>query len=304
MSQEFNDKIDNYLEGKLNQNDLDAFEQALKTDPTLVRAIEVSRLEKKGIELLVETDLRAKLQRWKSEKEPQKPSNTEGIKNYRYVYIGVFIATILFIGLYFFNQQKPINVSKPKNNDLDTLLKGQKSSPTSNPIINQTIPSETKEQKPIAKIKENPMEKDDKTLAFVNSMYDKPDFSNSVRHTNKEISDTLKSLIEAWENNDFKQVISLSESIDKSNKNYYRSQEILGHAFFRLNQFDKAENTFKIITLSAKGQIIEDSNWYRLLCLIALKQNDDATILLNIILSNKNHTHFLDAKKLLDFWQK
>jgi hypothetical protein len=304
MSQDFNDKINDYLEGKLNQIDLDAFEQALKTDPTLVRAIEVSRLEKKGIELLVETDLRAKLQRWKSEKEPQKPSNTEGGKNYRYVYIGVFMLVILLIGLYFFNQQKPLNVPKPKNNDLDTLQKEQKLSPTSNPIINPTIPSETNVQKPIAKIKEKPIEKEDKTLAFVNSMYDKPDFSNTVRHSNIEISDTLKSLTEAWKNNDFMQVIAISESIDKSNINYYRNQEILGHAFFRLNQFAKAENIFKNITLSAKGQIIEDANWYRVLCFIALKQNDDATILLNTMLNNKNHTHYSDAEKLNSLWQK
>jgi hypothetical protein len=120
----------------------------------------------------------------------------------------------------------------------------------------------------------------------VNLLYDKPDFSNTVRQSNIDALDTLKSLTEAWKNNDFKQVISLSESIDQSNKNYFRSQEILGHAFFRLNQFGKAEN------------------WYRLLCLIALKKNDDATALLNAILNNKNHKYYSDAEKLNSLWQK
>ena len=73
MSEELANKINDYLAGRLSGTDLIAFENAVKADDTLAKAVAVSKLEKESIELLIENDLRANIAFWKSEKKAKKP---------------------------------------------------------------------------------------------------------------------------------------------------------------------------------------------------------------------------------------
>ena len=320
MSEALNEKIDNYLKGQLNETDLKTFEAAINADESLAKAVAVFKLEKEAIELLIEDDLRAKTTRWKSEKINKKPPsflsfsrNTEGVsflKNkYFYLFLSLLIALILIAFLYLINAKKALNtpIDKLKRNELrlDTIKKEQKTIPNS---INKTpIKTDNKIQKSIVNIPKTAIEKEDNYLVLVNSMYDNPDFSETNRDINTVIYsmrfNTFKNLTNAWRSDDFKQVIVLSESIKANDTNYLNSQEITAHAYFKLNQFSKAEMLFSAIIPSTKGEMSENAQWYRLLCLMALHKNDAAIMLLNTLLNEEKHIHHSDAVRLNPLWQ-
>jgi hypothetical protein len=310
MNQNFKDKINDYLEGKLNATDLAAFEEAMSADETLLKAVEVSRLEKQSIELLIENDLRAKMQTWKKDRLTQKPEYTEGgvfkQKTNYWSRLGLFIALLLGVlgaFIYWFNKKEPVSLPQTKETPLDTLQKEQKQTPIITP--NPNIAIEKKGKKPILKKQDLTTKKEDADIAFVNSMYDKPDFTNDVREidTDKNDEDNFNSIAVAWKNDDFSKVIALTQTINPNNSNYFRCQELLGHAYFRTYQFSKAENTFNLIAQTGQGQMVEDANWYRILCLIAMHKKDIATTLLNTLLNDKKHLRNDDAQKLNVMWQ-
>lgn len=310
MSDELNDKIDNYLKGKLSETDVKAFENAMNSDETLAQAVQLSKLEQDSIELLIEDDLRATLSVWKQEKERKKPSNTEGViapnKNKYFLFLGVLMSLILLILFYFFNKKENNRVPQINNSlPMDTLPKEQKMTPQNNsiPINNTPIVLEKKTQKTLIKKQEIPIKQEDAYADLAYSFYTHPDYSNEIRDMTINNADALNSIIEAGQNNDFQLVITLSKSINKNSDNYFLSQEMSAHAYFKLNKFLEAETLFNLIENSTKGKIMEDANWYRLLCVIALHKNDSATSLLNPLLMNKNAIHFSEAQALNTQWQ-
>jgi hypothetical protein len=310
MSDSFKDKINDYLEGKLNSTDLAAFEQEMYADDALVKAVEVSRLEKQSIELLIENDLRTKMKAWKGEKTAQKRQYTEGgvsvqKNNYnrRYLYLALLFTNLLIIGFYFFNKKEAtINLPKTKEMPLDTLPKEIKLTPPTKPnrINNKPIAAENKKPKPNIEKEETAIEKEELYVVLANSVYDKPDFSNQTRRVDTTINNKnpLKPIMDAWKNKDFNEVIALAKIIDTNNGNYFRSQVILGHAYFNTHKFSEAETIFAYIAQSNTGKISEDAYWYQILCLVASGKTEVAKKLLNAILEDKKHTRNSDAQKL------
>ena len=67
MNPELSDTIDAYLKGELKGEALYSFEHLLKTNDALASEVEIFRLEKRGIERLVEVDLRRKLIHWQDD---------------------------------------------------------------------------------------------------------------------------------------------------------------------------------------------------------------------------------------------
>jgi hypothetical protein len=64
------DKIEKYLRGKLRPEEAAAFETEVANDPELAALVQQHRLERQGVELLVEQDLLAKMRRWELDAPP------------------------------------------------------------------------------------------------------------------------------------------------------------------------------------------------------------------------------------------
>ncbi len=63
------DQIERYLQGRMPAEELQAFEAEIAGDPELAALVRKHRLERHGLELLVERDLLAKMQAWDRETE-------------------------------------------------------------------------------------------------------------------------------------------------------------------------------------------------------------------------------------------
>jgi hypothetical protein len=71
------DKIDNYLKGKMNAADETIFNQQITADALLKEMVKLRCLELDALELILENDLRKKMQLdWKPEHSSQALSNT------------------------------------------------------------------------------------------------------------------------------------------------------------------------------------------------------------------------------------
>lgn len=313
MNQELYDRIDDYLNGKLEADALIAFEQTLAQDDALAKEVEIFRLEKKGVELLVEDDLRKKMQAWKTNRVIEKPAATEGgsVLNIKYFLkwiIGFAVIAIVFWFLYLKPKQEVQHSPAIKKEE------GLDNQPT-NPL-NPSNQTKQIEQKPVnPNIAQNgkkeslppkalKLNEDDAYSALAKDFYDNPDLSNEILKGESIKNDPLESVLKAWRQNDFKKVIELTQTYPKDSPIYIRSQEILAHAFFRNNNYVKAEKVFSNIIDLDSGAIGENAEWYKLLSLIALKKTKDADLLINKILNASAHLKNSDAKNLMRIWVK
>lgn len=313
MNQEIYDRIEDYINGKLKGNALTTFEQILAQDDTLAKEVEIFRLEKKGVQLLVEDDLRKKMQTWKANHVIKNPAATEGgsVLNIKYFLkwiIGFAVIAIVFWFLYLKPQQKIQQIPAiKKEEDLDNqptnpLNPSEQTKQIEQKPVNPNIAhNDKKESLPPKALKLN---EDDAYSALAKDFYDNPDLSNEILKGESIKNDPLESALEAWKNNDFIKVIELTQTYPKNSPIYIHSQELLAHAYFRNKNYLKAEKVFSNIIDSDSGATGEDAEWYKLLCLMALKKTKDADILINKILNASAHPKNSDAKNLMPIWVK
>ena len=58
------EKIESFLKGELSLEEMSAFENEIKNNPKLAKAVDIYRFEWDAMEVLVETDLRDKIIQW------------------------------------------------------------------------------------------------------------------------------------------------------------------------------------------------------------------------------------------------
>lgn len=94
-------QIEAYLQGELNEQDLSAFEQALKTDPELGRAVaQYSDLQQRFVGM----QLRKKVEMALQGKQVAKPRST-----WRWIWSGIAGAGLLVVAFWLFSEKSPIS---------------------------------------------------------------------------------------------------------------------------------------------------------------------------------------------------
>jgi hypothetical protein len=321
MNPTISDKIDDYLKGKLEGDALAAFEKNLANDTDLARQVELFQLEKRGVDVLVEKDLRQKMQAWQAqvrpkneENMPENAKNTEGGKRLLFLLgIGVFMALLTLV-LYLNSKNNRLEIPKTQEQKLDDLPVENQDKSIEDPLEKQgelprkSLENTLKKPQPIAenaprnkdsKAPNNDKNNGDKTdeqgikksniedLAL--NLYDKPDFSKEVLKNPNTESEVLLPLFQAWQRQDFNQVIALGLKSQNDPNRSIQIKEILGHAYFKTRQYEEAEKVFSMLTKKDTGETGEKAAWYRVLCLVAAKKTSEAKIGLADILKEKNH---------------
>lgn len=106
------DKIEAYLKGQLDAKEKAAFEQKMATDSNLQEEVALHRLEQQSMELLVEKDIRGKMQKWKTESKEV----TQAPKRNTIVRLGPWLAaaTVALLLLFYFLVPKEQVLSGPE----------------------------------------------------------------------------------------------------------------------------------------------------------------------------------------------
>ncbi|MBK7937421.1 MAG: hypothetical protein IPJ82_10175 [Lewinellaceae bacterium] len=107
------DKIEAYLRGNLSAPDAAAFEAEIAADPELARLVKTHRLERQGLEWLVERDLLAKMNTWEREAEQQETTPALRISFVRRWW-AAGVAALLVLGVFgWWLLQAPSDVGGP-----------------------------------------------------------------------------------------------------------------------------------------------------------------------------------------------
>lgn len=102
MKEEDYDQIEDYLYGRMSEDQASAFEERVRKDGTLAEELEVKRMEQQTLRLLSQNQLRSEMTNWKAEREVEQPSEAKVVKmpRRRLLYrLSAAASILLLIGL-------------------------------------------------------------------------------------------------------------------------------------------------------------------------------------------------------------
>ena len=108
----------------------------------------------------------------------------------------------------------------------------------------------------------------------------------------------------------YSESVKILESIPETDQAYYKAQRLLGHSYFHLKEYNRAEQHFKLVITDSENSLDEEhAEWGLLLSYLATNNlNEDFYKLINKIIQNPIHSDHLKAKRLMSklesFWRK
>lgn len=102
MNENNQNKIEDYLYGRMTPGEKESFEQAIKDDNELLKAVETQKLEQAALKLLSQDMLRAEMANWKREKNNEvvekAPAKIRRLSPYR---LAIAASILLLVGIPF-----------------------------------------------------------------------------------------------------------------------------------------------------------------------------------------------------------
>lgn len=288
------ERAEAYLKGKLTPSEEKAFEAELATSTDLQECLHVLRLEVEAAELMIENDLREKMQQWLDD-DQNESSGTVRPKSWIWVLAVAAIAAILILFIWLpDSRQLAIDPE-------ETLAKKQDSVPPSDPeqLLVET-PEETPSPTPTPK---NPTKRKGEEIAWNNYTFP-TDLELLMRSVpTRDTSSVLSAGIEAWRAGDYPLALTRFEQIDSvgNPEAYARAREWRAHLYFQMKQYEKAARLFGQMRQAAITPVKQDeADWYRLLSLLPDYDRQAPTIqnLLNSIRNTPGHAYAREASTL------
>ena len=115
-----------------------------------------------------------------------------------------------------------------------------------------------------------------------------------TRSTNVDIDTDVKTALQFYTNAEYQKAITIFEN----NQNNIISKFYLGLSYIETNDFVKAKESFQAVLDHNDNLFIEQSEWYKALCLLKLNKNKEAAILFAEI-ENSNSLFRDQASKIL-----
>lgn len=303
-------KIEAYLSGELPEAERQDFERQVENDPALALEVEMHRLEHDAMNVLVEREIRGKMQAWAQEgQEVPKP------KRYRWVWlVAALTGLLLFLWLIWDAGHRDAPPQPEMPSLEDTSSAGEPARPGSadpsaptgtTPVPN--LPGKTEEQPKggekdgrqdaPAVAEENP-EKGE-YIALVMELYDKPQMPSQQRGGG---DGAWRQVRQAYKSGNTREAIRLLQDLSAQDLSV---QQWLGHLNFQEQEFGKAAEAFEKIMQSGGQGLAEEVDFELSLCYLAQGGPDSTPFreLLRKMLTEDGHKSYERAKELQEALQ-
>ena len=279
-------KIEDYLSGKLSPEAARDFEQEIAADPELAETVELHRLEREGLDYMMELKLRAEMESWKTNPPVPDAPPAQG-KSRGWPYLGLMLL-LLLTGLFFWQPWSAKEASPVSAPPVPTPAPAPAPAPA-------PVPAPTPKQEPIANnaprpntekvLPPAPAPQKDSYGLLAKSSYRMPDNLRSrVRDAgNAQAPTPLSEAEKAFGKNppDFAgAILSLKKISPKDQPQVYETaREMLAHAYFNTGRFAQAAELFEQMTrqnLSAGA--MDQAEWYWLLSMLPDYRRKEQTI--------------------------
>ncbi len=303
------EQIERYLKGHMPPDEHQAFEAEIARDPELEALVYQHRLERIGLELLVERDLRTKMQAWDRETELlqqlQPQPRRARLRSLTWALRAAAVVTALAAGYWLLRDRSADAPLTPEV--VQTPPKPQKQPPTwRKPNQRPDPPAErdsaiAQSPQPPAPIEEmTPMKEAVDYAAVADAFFQERDFlpPRGIKGGSNAYLQGLKNLQEGqYDNvtNALKPEWSSAPTIDA-----VQEQELLAVAYYKNQKYAEAEMAFRRIATTNVQPYAQRAEWGVVLTLLKQMPQRQAALqpALDVILRQPEHLFYAKAQQL------
>ncbi len=310
------DKIEDFIKGKLLPAEKILFEKQLLTNSDLARELELKKLESASYELLIEKKLKNKFSEWDLERKAEKKPTFFQLNPVRWA---VAASVTLLVGLFIWKNNKPI---EQQNNVLvkrdSVTIQPQKST------IDTSVQTKIAIQRPFEKGEQNTqknpapkteaahqiqpknlpevVEKNDTYTAIVEEFASPPDFDASIRGASRgsEQDSIFNKATKFLASEQFAKAIPILLTFQNDNE----AKFYLGYAYFKTRSLEKALPIFETLSKNKNFDLAESAEWYLALTQLERGNRDMAFQSLNNMANDSEHTFNKRSIELLKKLEK
>lgn len=300
-----------------------AFEAEMTADPDLAALVQQHRLERQGLELLVERDLFAQMQAWDRETtllqatQPQRAVVRPIVILFRAAAIAAVFITAFF-GWWLLRDTKPgatdttptVVETKPKDKTKKPIIRkptpskpGVREDAPYLPEEKQTGVAETEQPKQTeqpAPLEEIPAGESVDYAALAGEFYRERDFIPPKGSKGASGSTSYSQALESYQDGRYGNVITQLKPILNMGPDALLRQELLGHTYYKNRQFDAAYEQFRDIAATRKQPFAQRAEWAMALSLLQQMPTKKPLFdrVISGILADPGHPFYSWAKSL------
>lgn len=323
------DKIEAYLKGQLPSSEAAAFEAEIAADPELAMLVKTHRLERQGLEWLVERDLLAKMNAWERESNGERDSGETSAANRggamrvsfvrRWWAAGAAAALMLGVfGWWLLQPQADIGgppavVTVPKTKPPASATPKPKPRPSQKPPASQQEDAAADDQvaespapsprpnTPAPTV--NPPAPASTTVdysALAATYYRRDDFLKETQGATGGDAPGYGQALDSYKSGKYTDVEKLLKPALKNMPNGLKAKELLAHSLYQRGQYGEALNWFRQLAGSGDKALAERSEWAAALTLLHQMPAQKAQLerALDKIIAKPGHTFYAKAKEL------
>jgi len=316
------DKIEAYLRGKLPPAEATAFEAEIAADPELAALVKTQRLEREGLEWLVERDLLAKMNTWEREVSGSSSSSPAMRVSFVRRWWAVGVAALLILGAFgwwLMQPQADIGgpqpiVTVPKTKPPVTTPPSNKPKPAQKPPTSQPKPDESDDwvtDKPALPSKTSPSAKPENKPpspaqpnypALAATYYREQDFmtKNGGSTSGSNESPGYGQALDSYKSGKYGDVEKLLKPVLKNKPDAPQTKELLAHSLYQRGQYAEALTYFRQLSGAKDKALAERSEWATALTLLHQMPAQKATLVrtLDKIIAQPGHAFNTKAREL------
>lgn len=319
-AEQYFEQIERYLQGKLPEADARALEAYMDTDPDFAALVQQHRLERQGLELLVERELLGKMQQWDRETEIfQQTTQPSGavVRPMRWIMRAAAILLIAF-GTYWILEQydpaspetnAPITSVKPEIKPRVPTVRRSKPTPPrqADPAPGDQPTSDIAQQDPIPS---NPAPIEEMTganapdyAALADDFFRERDFLPPKGSKGGQAgSAAYNQALDNFQDGKYNDVVSKLKPTLGGGTDAIQQKELLALSQYKTKQYDSAVANFRDIAASGQQPYAQRAEWGMALALLnqmPTKKPLFDRVMANI-LNNQQHLYYEKAKSLED----
>ncbi|MBL7797312.1 MAG: hypothetical protein JNJ90_12515 [Saprospiraceae bacterium] len=306
------DQIERYLQGHMAAEELQAFEAEMAANPELAALVRQHRLERHGLELLVERDLLAKMQAWDRETElfQQVQPRRAVVRPMTWVLRAAAVLALAALGYWLLRDDSasstapsaPIVRTQPEIKPrVPTVRKRQQPIPQREQMPENEPAEEIAQQTPSepapAPIEEMSPEDDLDYAALAGEFFRERDFvaPTSSKSGSASYDQTLKN----FQDGKYNDIISKT-SPDSGGDDAVGQKELLALAQYKSGRYTDAASTFRTIIAGGRQPYVQRAEWGLTLALLQELPTKKGQFYraLSDILRNPDHLFYTKAKRL------
>lgn len=262
---EFYEKIEDYIKGRLSEEEREAFDKEIASDPDLAEEVALHRdmIQATGEREIL--DFRSKMEKIGVQSLPP-PSQNSAWKRWRITGFLTVVFLFAFGVVWWFNRAS--EAENPNEKPDQEEVPNQSAPPSAAPPTIPIAEGDEKESKPVQSGDQPKSQKkkesvpDPRFIAMANELYKQQPYEIILRNVPNAQGNVslLQKAEEAYKNKNYPETINL---LSKPVEGYVsESTKLRAHAYFRLGQFARAAEDFQSLT---NGRYKYDAEWYLLL---------------------------------------